>query len=103
MPVAMRGSTMQCAPACVSATEKQIDATNRQIRRHEGPDVPAELISEFAWLIAEDADDPCIRYMIKLGLKSGFPPCCIAFHVKMFERVCPPDEDDEPELFDRWL
>lgn len=43
---------------------------------------------EFARTIGEDPTDPMIVWLIEEGFESGFPPCCIAYYVKVWSRIC---------------
>jgi hypothetical protein len=57
----------------------------------DGPVVPDHLIDNVARLIGVDPKDKWRRQMINYGLRSGFPVCCIAFFVKVWCDICPPE------------
>src|SRR5438552_2503812 len=69
----------------------------------KGPRVPKQLVIAFARLIGEDPEAGAICYDIEQGLKSGAAPCCIAYYVKVWERVCPPYAEDGSPEDEAWL
>ena len=68
-----------------------------------GPRVPKHIVIAFARLMGENAEDLGICHDIELGLKSGASPCCIAYYVKVWIRVCPPDAEEGSPEDEAWL